>query len=233
MPLDLTGLYTSQTEAAVKEQLGSRTRVACIGPAGENLVRFASISNDGGRQAGQDWPRRPSWGSKNLKAIAVRGSQPSAGWPTPSGLTSHATTLLGEASARLRKSTAPWGQSPTSRSSIAWATLPALNFRQSTFEGAESVGGEALHQSHHVKNAHCANCTIGCEQILETNDRRAPHRRPYGVRERLRARDLWWGCPTPIRHNPGNAVLRRIWNRYDQRGRNHRLGNGVLRKRHP
>ena len=49
-------------------------------------------------------------------------------------------------------------------------TLPTLNFRQSTFEGAEPVSGEALHQSHHVKNAHCASCTIGCEQILATND---------------------------------------------------------------
>ncbi len=39
---DLLGLSTSETEQAVKERLGRRTRVACIGPAGERLVKFAS-----------------------------------------------------------------------------------------------------------------------------------------------------------------------------------------------
>ena len=50
---ELLGLNTSETERAVKARLGRRTRVACIGPAGEKLVRFASVSNDGGRQAGR------------------------------------------------------------------------------------------------------------------------------------------------------------------------------------
>jgi len=49
----LSGKSTSETEKAVKEQLGRRFRVACIGPAGESLVRFASIRSDGGRQAGR------------------------------------------------------------------------------------------------------------------------------------------------------------------------------------
>ena len=44
--------------------------------------------------------------------------------------------------------------------------LPTRNFRQSTFESAEEVSGEALYEGHFVKNAHCANCTIGCEKIL-------------------------------------------------------------------
>ena len=70
---DLVGLGTSETEAAVKSRLGRRTRVASIGPAGERLVRFASIANDGGRQAGRTGPGAVM-GSKNLKAIALRGS---------------------------------------------------------------------------------------------------------------------------------------------------------------
>ena len=73
----LAGLSTMETEAAVKRELvdGNRrpVRVACIGPAGENLVRFASIANDGGRQAGRCGPGAVM-GSKNLKAIAVRGN---------------------------------------------------------------------------------------------------------------------------------------------------------------
>ena len=45
------GLSTTATEHEIKAHLGHRTRVACIGPAGERLVRYASITNDGGRQA--------------------------------------------------------------------------------------------------------------------------------------------------------------------------------------
>ena len=164
----LMGLSTSETEAAVKERLGTRTRVACIGPAGEKLVRFASISNDGGRQAGRTGPGAVM-GSKNLKAIAVRGSNrvpvADSEWLdiTRQDL---ARRSLGPATEKYRTLGTVANVSVFNR----LGTLPTLNFRQSTFEGAEPVSGEALHQSHHVKNAHCASCTIGCEQILATND---------------------------------------------------------------
>ncbi len=66
---DLLGMTTSETESSVKLRMGHRTRVACIGPAGENLVRFASITNDGGRQAARTGPGAVM-GSKKLKAIS-------------------------------------------------------------------------------------------------------------------------------------------------------------------
>ena len=164
----LMGLSTSQTETAVKAQMGSRTRIACVGPAGENLVRFASISNDGGRQAGRTGPGAVM-GSKNLKAIAVRGSSrvpvADSEWLD---ITRHdlARRSLGPATEKYRT----LGTIANTAVFNRLGTLPALNFRQSTFDGAESVSGESLQQSHHVRNAHCANCTIGCEQILATND---------------------------------------------------------------
>ena len=72
---DLSGLGTFDTERVVKERLGdSSVRVACIGPAGENLVRYASIANDGGRQAGRSGPGAVM-GSKRLKALALRGNR--------------------------------------------------------------------------------------------------------------------------------------------------------------
>ena len=46
--------------------------------------------------------------------------------------------------------------------------LPTRNFQQSTFEFSGEISGETLHEAHFVKNAHCANCTIGCEKILTT-----------------------------------------------------------------
>ncbi len=165
---DLLGLSTSETEQAVKERLGRRTRVACIGPAGERLVKFASISNDGGRQAGRTGPGAVM-GSKNLKAIAVRGNR-MAEVNNPEILNEIGRDLT-------RRSLGPATEKYRTLGTIAnvavfnrLGTLPTRNFQQSTFERSDQVSGEEFHQSHFVKNAHCANCTIGCEKILVTTD---------------------------------------------------------------
>ena len=165
---DLLGLSTSETEQAVKDRLGRRTRVACIGPAGENLVRFASISNDGGRQAGRTGPGTVM-GSKNLKAIAVRGTN-LVPVHDPESLHTIGIDLtrrsLGPATEKYRTLGTLANVSVFNR----LGTLPTRNFQQSTFEEAEQVSGEEFHETHFVKNAHCANCTIGCEKIVVTTD---------------------------------------------------------------
>ena len=164
---DLLGLTTSQTEAAVKGRLG-RVRVACIGPAGENLVRYASIANDGGRQAGRTGPGAVM-GSKRLKAIAVRGGR-SVDIADEAALNDYARALsrasLGPATEKYRVLGTMGNVAAFNRLGV----LPTRNFRQSTFDGAEAVTGEALRASHTVKDAHCANCTIGCEKVLAVLD---------------------------------------------------------------
>ena len=166
---ELMGLSTSETERAVKDRLGHRRRVACIGPAGENLVRFASITNDGGRQAARTGPGAVM-GSKNLKAIAVNGTQSVPVYDNDS---------LNEIGSDLtRRSLGPATEKYRTLGTMAnvsvfnsLGTLPTRNFQQSTFDGAEGVSAEQFHGSNFVKNAHCANCTIGCEKILVTSDK--------------------------------------------------------------
>ncbi len=166
----LLGLGTFDTERAVKERFGDPSvRVACIGPAGENLVRYASIANDGGRQAGRSGPGAVM-GSKRLKALALRGSgtvdvaQPEAARRYSIDLSRRS---LGAATDKYRNLGTMANVSVFNR----LGALPTRNFRESSFEGAEEVSGELLHQEHLVKNAHCANCTIGCEKVLVTKDR--------------------------------------------------------------
>ena len=166
----LLGLGTFDTERAVKERLGDPlARVACIGPAGENLVRYASIANDGGRQAGRSGPGAVM-GSKRLKALALRGSgtvdvaQPEATRRYSIDLSRRS---LGTATDKYRNLGTMANVSVFNR----LGALPTRNFRESSFEGAEEVSGELLHQEHLVKNAHCANCTIGCEKVLVTKDK--------------------------------------------------------------
>ncbi|WGI17613.1 aldehyde ferredoxin oxidoreductase family protein [Methanonatronarchaeum sp. AMET-Sl] len=72
---ELWGLDTWETTEAIQEDLGDPSvRVACIGPAGENLVKFACVISDMHRAAGRTG-MGAVMGSKNLKAIAVRGTK--------------------------------------------------------------------------------------------------------------------------------------------------------------
>ena len=164
----LAGMTTSRTEAEVRRRLGDRYRVACIGPAGESGVRFASMSNDGGRQAGRTGVGAVM-GSKGLKAIAVRGSARVA-VSDPAALGRIRADLsrrsLGHATEKYRTLGTMANVEVFSR----LGTLPTRNFTASTFEGAGRIGGERLRAEHRVGGAHCAGCTIGCEHILTTRD---------------------------------------------------------------
>lgn len=71
---ELTGLSTYETENELKKIHGKKTKVASIGPAGENLVKYALVANDGGRMAGRTG-MGAVMGSKKLKAIAVNGGK--------------------------------------------------------------------------------------------------------------------------------------------------------------
>ena len=166
--LGLMGLSTLETEKEVRHRLGRRFRVACIGPAGENGVRYASIANDGGRQAGRTGTGAVM-GSKNLKAIAVRGRHPAPVFDAESlnvvgrGLSARS---LGPATEKYRTT----GTMANIAVFDRLGTLPTRNFQQSTFDLTDEVSGEAMYSGHFVKNAHCANCTIGCEKILTVGD---------------------------------------------------------------
>ena len=160
----LMGMSALDTETAVRARLGRRFRVACIGQAGENGVLYASIANDGGRQAGRTGTGAVM-GSKNLKAIAARGRSPTAVFD------GERLNVVGRALSA--KSLGPATEKYRTTGTMAniavfdrLGALPTRNFQQSTFEMTDDVSGEALYEGHFVKNAHCANCTIGCEKIL-------------------------------------------------------------------
>lgn len=164
----LLGNTTIDTERAIKDSFGAKVRVACIGPAGENGVLFASIANDGGRLAGRTGTGAVM-GSKNLKAIAVKGSQTVPAYdqaallPTRNDLSRRS---LGPATEKYR------GLGTIANMSVfnRLAVLPTYNFQRSTFDQAESISGETIQRDHFTKSSHCANCTIGCEKIVTTTD---------------------------------------------------------------
>jgi len=163
----LAGLGVDQTEESIRRQYGGHLRVAAIGPAGENLVRYATIGSDG-RHAGRTG-NGAVMGAKLLKAIAVAGSQEvSAARPAELKVKAQrlAERSLGPAMSKYRQVGTPANLLVLQR----LGALPSFNFRGATFEHADRLSGEQLHQRHLARVSSCASCAIGCTHLYRTQD---------------------------------------------------------------
>ncbi|MDP9376416.1 MAG: aldehyde:ferredoxin oxidoreductase, partial [Actinomycetota bacterium] len=161
---DLWGLSAQDAEDRLRERLGKSWRVASIGPAGENQVRYATVSHDG-RHAGRGG-LGAVMGSKLLKAIAVRpGPRPGlADQPRVVGLARE----LRERS--FGPATAKYREMGTLANLLAFneiSTLPTRNFQEATFDGAPALAAENLAEARTVARDSCASCSIGCEHIYK------------------------------------------------------------------
>jgi aldehyde:ferredoxin oxidoreductase len=158
------GAACRETEAGLKASLGAGYRVASIGPAGERLVRYATISHDG-RHAGRGGSGAVL-GSKNIKAIALHGTQ-RAEWAHPRELTELSRSLskrsLGPATAKYRE----LGTASNLVTFNRFGALPTRNFQSGTFEEAASLSPEELSATRSKTRESCVTCTIGCEHIYK------------------------------------------------------------------
>src|SRR5206468_6595174 len=159
---DLWGLPAEDAAARLTERLGPRFHSAVIGPAGENLVRYSTISHEN-RHAGRGG-LGAVMGAKKLKAVAVAGSR-RVEVADPAAVVAAAKDLsqrsFGPATAKYRE----LGTVANLLTFNRLAALPTRNFQQGTFEQAESLSGEALNAARRVARRSCAACTIGCEHI--------------------------------------------------------------------
>ena len=142
------------------EALASFGRVAAIGVAGENRVRFANLSADG-RHAGRGG-LGAVMGSKRLKAIAIRGERETP-IADPERVSSLGRRLreraAGEATAKYRDLGTVGNLLQFDRLGV----LPTRNFQQSHFEHAERLSAERWGKTRDHRRTSCASCTIGCE----------------------------------------------------------------------
>ena len=160
---DLWGLSAAAAEERLRDRLGQAWRVAAIGPAGERLVRYATVSHDG-RHAGRGG-LGAVLGAKRIKAVAVRGAGVKPPLADPGAVLAAAKQLrersFGPATAKYRE----LGTLANLLSFNAISTLPTRNFSAASFEGAPELAAEQLHELRHVARDNCASCTIGCEHI--------------------------------------------------------------------
>lgn len=159
---ELWGMDCGSAETLLRTRLGNEFQIATIGPGGENLVRFATISH-GGRHAGRGGSGAVL-GSKNIKAVAVRGSH-NVTWADPPGLVALAKSLSRKS---FGPATAKYRELGTATNLLVFnrlGALPTRNFQQGTFAHAAALSPEQLTETRSKTRASCAACTIGCEHI--------------------------------------------------------------------
>ncbi len=173
---DLAGQSCGETERCLKERFGPDFSFATIGPAGERLVRYATISHDG-RHAGRGGSGAVL-GAKNIKAIAVRGSE-RCDWAFPKELAAFAKDLstrsFGPATAKYRE----LGTAANLLTFNRLHALPTRNFQAGSFESAVELSPESLSLVREKTRASCAACTIGCEHIYSLGNGQRPVRLEY------------------------------------------------------
>jgi aldehyde:ferredoxin oxidoreductase len=162
----LRGKSPNETEAAIRADLNSPTiRVAAIGAAGENRVRFATISNEG-RHAGRGGVGAVM-GSKNLKAIAVRGDRGTEVFD-PDGVAAIAESLRRSSLSSLTDKYRNIGTVANLAVFNRLGVLPAHNFQQSTFDHSDALSGESLSETSFARRHGCASCSIRCERLFKS-----------------------------------------------------------------
>lgn len=161
----LWGKSTHETTDILLEETDEEAKVACIGPGGEKLVKFANVINDYHRAAGRTGVGAVM-GSKNLKAVVVRGRK---------GVKVADNDGFKKAVLDARKKLA--AHPVTSEGLPAYGTnvlvnivnqsgaLPTRNFQDGYFEAADKIGGETLAETLLVRNKGCFACPIGCGRV--------------------------------------------------------------------
>jgi len=164
----LWGKITGEAERAIRRELGDdKIQVAQIGPGGEQMIRFASIMNMSNRAHGRTG-MGAVMGSKNLKAVAVRGHG------KVSVADREAVTQLARlASTRLpvypdMKGLQDFGTASVLNYQNATGGLPTRNYTSGVFDEAEALSGERMSETILKENDTCYACVVRCKRVVET-----------------------------------------------------------------
>lgn len=166
----LWGKVVSETTHALEQAHGDKAKVATIGPAGENLSRIACIMNDLGRAAGRSGVGAVM-GSKNLKAIVVRGTG-RVGVAQPDQLREAASICM----KKIREHGVTGQGLPAYGTAVLVNIInengvyPTRNFQFGTFDRADETSGETLAEKYLKKKDPCFRCPIACGRYCEVDD---------------------------------------------------------------
>jgi len=169
----LWGKKTNETEIATIDETAPEAKVACIGPAGENMVRFSCVINDMGRAAGRSGVGAVM-GSKNLKAVAVRGTKgikvaDRVGFYNAM-VDCYKTLDDPYVKGRFHQLGTP---SVMEDAVVPLGALPTRNFQSGVFEGWEKIKGEVQGTTISVRKnmgVACPACPVACGRITRITE---------------------------------------------------------------
>jgi len=161
---NLWGKESLRTSELIMEEVGDESVcTATIGPAGENLVKFANITNDRYRQAGRTG-MGAVMGSKNLKAVAVRGTK-KVEVSNLEKLMEVCQDLYEQCQGEGTRSYRLFGTPVMVLIMNHLAAFPTRNWQQSSFELAEDISGEYIREHYVAKLIACSGCPIACDHV--------------------------------------------------------------------
>ncbi len=165
----LWGLDAEETHEKLLEIEGKKTKTLEIGPAGEKLVRISSIMNDADHAFGRGGVGAV-WGSKNLKAFAVKNGKQKTKVHNPELLKNYSKSALDKIKALpVTRSAFPlFGTAGTLHITNSLGMLPIKNFKYGQHDEAPKLGGEAIRKEILEKTEACYGCTIRCRRSTKT-----------------------------------------------------------------
>jgi aldehyde:ferredoxin oxidoreductase len=167
----LWGKNTKETQQAIRAEFGDHSiRVASIGPSGENRVRYACIINDLHSAAGRGG-MGAVMGSKNLKAIAVRGHNKTQ-YAKPEQLKKLNQWLLDNR--LLWANNHKFGTGIMLPADLASGNVPVRNFLSSDFPGIAQIGAETIRDTIRINMETCYACALRCKKVVKVDE-------PYSV----------------------------------------------------
>jgi aldehyde:ferredoxin oxidoreductase len=166
----LWGKVTGEAEALIRQELGDpKVEVLQIGPAGEKLVRYAAIMNMSNRANGRTG-MGAVMGSKNLKAIAVRGRQ-RPGIADPEALAKLARWGVENVESMIG-GLARHGTANVVISQQEAGGLPTRNWTSGVFEHYEAISGPRMSETILKERDTCFGCAVRCKRVVEVKEPR-------------------------------------------------------------
>ncbi|MEM2214071.1 MAG: aldehyde ferredoxin oxidoreductase family protein [Candidatus Nezhaarchaeales archaeon] len=165
---DLWGLKVTETIQELRKRHGFKCSAIAIGPAGENIVRIASVMGDNGHAFGRGG-LGAVFGSKMLKAVVASGTK-----VIEEARSEELDELLDNM--RVRITWSPYlGRTLRNVGTNAlltvindWGLLPTMNFSRGTFDGASKLSAEELAKLV-IGRKGCYNCPIACKRVTKTD----------------------------------------------------------------
>jgi len=158
------GKTTWETTDILTQQTKKQAKIACIGPAGENICLMACIINDKGHALGRGG-MGAVMGSKKLKAIVIKGKRPQKN--------EELKALSEQLHLALKKNPVTKSALPVFGTAVLvniineLGMFPTNNFQEGTFDDAQGISGEKLKELYVIQNHACAGCRIACGRITK------------------------------------------------------------------